>query len=124
MSFRGARSASPESITTTGRMDSGQPLHGFRNDGLSHVDRSQKFLRFLERRKTAKLAVVGIVFGCVRRPERDKFVAVLLNNFCQVLTVEGRHMPRPAVRAIIVAHAGPLVGPYTPVKLLALLAWP
>jgi len=26
--------ASPESITTTGNMDSGQPLHGFRNDDL------------------------------------------------------------------------------------------
>jgi hypothetical protein len=43
-------------------MDSGQPLHGFRNDGLSRVDRSQKFLGFLKRRKTAKLAAVEIVF--------------------------------------------------------------
>jgi hypothetical protein len=33
-SFRGAQSASPESTITTGSMDSGQPLRGFRNDEL------------------------------------------------------------------------------------------
>jgi hypothetical protein len=35
-SFRDAPlGAGPESITTTGRMDSGQPLHGLRNDDPS-----------------------------------------------------------------------------------------
>ena len=38
-----AEGASPESITTTGSMDSGQPLRGFRNDKVTRHGRAQPF---------------------------------------------------------------------------------
>jgi hypothetical protein len=79
---------------------------------LSCVDRSQKFLSLLTRRKTANFAIVGIVLGCVRRTNGNKLFAVLLDEFGQVLAIKWRHIPCAAMRAFIVAHAGPLIGPY------------
>src|SRR5258707_11753535 len=74
----------------------------------------QKLERLFARGKTAHLAIVGIVFGCIGRAHSDKLVAILFNELSQTLTVEGRHMPCAAMRAIVVAHAGPLIGPYPP----------
>src|SRR6476661_7336772 len=88
-------------------MDSGQPLRGFRNDDLSDIDRSQEVLGFFARRKTTNLAIVGIVLGRIGRTYRNELVAVLLDKLGQVFTVKRRHMPRAAMRTIIVACAGP-----------------
>jgi hypothetical protein len=82
------------------------------NDELSCVHRSQKFLSLFTRRKTAHLAIVGIVICGVRRTNSDELVAVLLNKFGEVLAIKRRHMPRAAMWTIVVARAGPLIEPY------------
>src|SRR5258708_29322019 len=78
--------ASPESITTTGSMDSGQPrslssgralrgpVGGFRNDKVESPVSRQKFQRLLARREAAEFAIVGIVLRGLRRPEHDEFL--------------------------------------------------
>ncbi len=48
----------------------------------------------------------------VRRTNSDKLFAILLDELSQVLAVKGRHMPRAAVRAVVVTRAGPLIEPY------------
>ena len=50
--------------------------------------------------------------GRVWRTNRNKLLPILLDKLSDVLAVEGRHVPRAAMRAVIVAHAGPLIGPY------------
>jgi hypothetical protein len=67
-----AESANPESITTTGSMDSGPAPRSASpmcnrtsgNDGLC-FNRRQKFLRLLTRRKTPKFAIIRIVLSRV-----------------------------------------------------------
>jgi hypothetical protein len=78
---------------------------------LLFFKRSETFLGLLAGRKATKLAIVGIMLGRTGRTERDELVAVLLDQFGQVLAVERRHMSRAAVRAIVVAHARPLIEP-------------
>src|ERR1700722_15590093 len=82
-----------------------------RNDGLLDFDRSQEFVGFLARRKTTSLAIVGIVLGGFRRTENDKFAAIRLDENRQIITVNGRGVPSPAMRTVIVTHARPIVGP-------------
>ena len=52
------------------------------------------------------------MLGCIGRANGDELAAVLLDKLSQVLAVEGRHIPRAAMRTFVVAHAGPLVGPF------------
>jgi hypothetical protein len=47
----------------------------------------------------------------LRRPEDDEFLAFLFDNRGQFFTLVGRHIPRPTMRACVVAHAGPFIGP-------------
>src|SRR5450631_3175737 len=109
---------SPESITTTGSMDSGPAPSGASPmcnctsgmTGQSPVS-GKKFQRLLARREAAEFTIVGIVLRRLRRPEHDEFLAVLCNQRGQRLAVVGRHVPRPAMRAVVVAHARPLIGP-------------
>src|SRR6266851_233503 len=104
---------SPESITASGSMDSGPaPRGASRNESLLYFDRSQKFLGLLTRRKAPDLFIVGLVLRRVGRTNCNKLVAILLNMLGQIITVVRRHVPRAAMRTIVVAHAGPLVGPY------------
>jgi hypothetical protein len=101
-----------ESMTTIGSMDSGQPLRGFRNDGLVCFNRSQKYLGLFACRKASNFAIVGLVLGRIGRADCDELVANLLDKLCQIFALERRHVPYAAMRAFVVAHAGPLVGPY------------
>src|SRR5712664_3422786 len=73
--------------------------------------RRQKLQRLLARRKTAQLAIVRIVFGGLGRPEHHEFLTVRFNQRGELFAVMWRHMPRAAVRTIVVAHRRPLIGP-------------
>jgi hypothetical protein len=81
------------------------------NDGLLRFNRSQKFLDLSARGKTADLAIVGIVFGCIGRAKHDKFASNGLDNYRQIVAVNGRGVPRAAMWTIVVAHARPIIGP-------------
>src|SRR3984893_14551110 len=50
----------------------------------------------------------------LRRPEHDELLAFLFDQRRKFLAIVRRHMPRAAVRTVVVAHAGPLIGPYPP----------
>jgi hypothetical protein len=78
--------------------------------GSITVDR-QEFDRLLARRKPAKLAIVRLMLGGVRRPEHHKLLAVLLDQRGERFAVERRHMPRAAMRAIVITCRRPLIGP-------------
>ena len=54
-----------------------------------------KFQRLLARGKTAYLAIVGIVFGCIGRAKHDKFVSNSLDKYRQIVAVNGRGVPAP-----------------------------
>jgi hypothetical protein len=73
--------------------------------------RGKKLDRLRPRRKPAKLAIVRIMLGGVRRPVHDELLAVLFDQRGEPLAVERRHMPRAAMRAIVVAGRRPLIGP-------------
>ena len=73
------------------------------NDELFGFDRSQKFLGLLARGKTADIAIVGIVFGCVRRVDGEKLSAVLTYRFF--------HPPRCPGAPPLERGAGPNSGP-------------
>lgn len=51
------------------------------------------------------------MLGGIRRPVHDKLIAVLFDQRGKPLAVERRHMPRAAMRAIVVARRRPLIGP-------------
>ena len=51
------------------------------------------------------------MLGCFRRPQHHVLAASFFNHMGQVVTVSGRHVPRAAMRTIVVAHARPLVSP-------------
>jgi hypothetical protein len=76
--------------------------------------RAEELQRFLSRRKAAKLAVIRIVFGSLGGPEDDELAAFLFNYRRQFFTLIRRHIPSPAMRAFVVAHTGPLIGPSAP----------
>jgi hypothetical protein len=78
---------------------------------LLFFERSETFLGLLAGRKATKLAIVGIMLRRTGRAERDELVTVLFDEFGQVLAIERRHMSCAAVRAIVVAHARPLIEP-------------
>src|ERR1700675_3492686 len=83
-----------------------------RNDDLCCFNRSQKFLGALARWKPTTLAIVGIMPGRVWRTNRNKLLPILLDKLSDVLAIEGRHVPCAAMRAVVVACAGPLISPY------------
>jgi hypothetical protein len=85
-----------------------------RNDGLSSFNRSQEFLSHLACRETTNFTIVRIVIGRSWRTDGNELFAILLDKLGKILTVEGRHMPHAAMRTVIIAHAGPLIGPYPP----------
>ena len=49
---------------------------------------------------------------CVGRAEDDEFLALSCDKLGQVFAVKRRHVPETAMRAFIVTHAGPFIGPY------------
>ena len=51
------------------------------------------------------------MFGCFRRPEHDEPITVGLDDSRQVVAISRRHMARPAMRTVVVAHARPFVCP-------------
>src|SRR6516165_10011026 len=75
--------------------------------------RSEKFFGSCSCRETTKLFIVGIVLRRVRGAQHDEVCTILLDEFGQVVTFMGRHIPCPTMWALIVAHAGPFVGPPT-----------
>src|SRR6185437_12520752 len=74
----------------------------------------QKLQRPLARRETAQFAVVRFVLRGFGRPEHDEFAAFLLDHGGEGITLERRHVPRAAMRTLVVTHAGPLVRPHPP----------
>jgi hypothetical protein len=48
----------------------------------------------------------------LRRPEHDELLALFFDQDGEFFAVARRHVPRAAMRTAIVAHAGPLIGPY------------
>ena len=50
----------------------------------------------------------------LRRPEHDELLAFLFDQRGEFLAPKRRHVPRAAVRASVVAHAGPFIGPFAP----------
>jgi hypothetical protein len=79
---------------------------------LTRLERSEKLFGFGAGRETAEFFIVRIVLRCIGRTHDDKVPAISLNKFGHVFAVAGRHMPRATMRAVVVAHAGPFVGPY------------
>jgi hypothetical protein len=73
--------------------------------------RAEELQRLLSRWEAAKLAIVRIMLSRLRRPEDDEFLAFLFDDRRQFFAVIRRHIPRPAMRACVVAHAGPFIGP-------------
>src|ERR1700744_4931093 len=73
--------------------------------------RAEEFERLLSRREAAKLAIVRIVFSRLRGPEDDEFLALLFDYRRQFFALIRRHIPCPTVRAFVITHAGPLIGP-------------
>src|ERR1700737_1088444 len=89
------------------------PVGGFRNDKGGHPSADKNSNPF-PREGKRPLAIVGIMLRGLRRPEHDEFRAFLFDQRRKFLAVVRRHMPRAAVRTVVVAHAGPLIGPYPP----------
>jgi hypothetical protein len=48
------------------------------------------------------------------RPEDDEFLAFFFDYRRQFFALIGRHIPCPAMRACVVAHAGPFICPSAP----------
>src|SRR6202022_2125236 len=72
----------------------------------------QELQRLLTRRKAPEFAIVRFMLRRFRGPQHDEFPAFLFDQRGEFLAVVRRHMPRAAMRTVIVAHAGPLIGPY------------
>ena len=79
---------------------------------LSSIDRNQEFLGLFPRREAAYFAIIRIVLGRVGRSKCDETISILGDNVGEVLAIERRHVARFAMRALVVAGAGPLTGPY------------
>src|SRR5580698_6249633 len=77
------------------------------------IGRRQKFLSLSVRLEAAQFAIARFVFCRARRVDSDELIAFLCDKVRQIFTVEWRHVSRPAMRALVVAHAGPFVGPDT-----------
>ena len=90
------------------------------NASLSRVDRNQEFLGLFPCREAAQFAIIGIVLGRVRRTKRDEFIRILSNNAGEVLAIERRHIARATMRALVIARAGPLIGPYPPASVASI----
>jgi hypothetical protein len=95
-------------------------LHGLFTPWLaplsSSVDR-QKLQRLFAGRKAPEFAVVGIVLGRLRRPKHHELTAFLLDQGGQFFTRVRCHVARAAMRAFVVAHAGPFIGPSAPASI-------
>lgn len=57
-------------------------------------------------------AIIGFMFCGVGGPKNNKMTSATLDDLCQVVALEGRHVTRAATRTIVVAHAGPFIGPF------------
>jgi hypothetical protein len=88
------------------------PIGASRNDELL-VSR-QKLQRLLARREATKLAVVRFVLSGFGRPQNDELPAFLFDQRGEFLALKRRHVPRAAMRASVIAHAGPFIGPSAP----------
>jgi hypothetical protein len=90
----------------------GVPLRGFRNDEQpSSSVGGQELQRLFAGRKAPEFAVVGIVLCRLRRPEHHELAAFFLDQGGQFFTFVQCHVARTAMRAFVVAHAGPFIGP-------------
>jgi len=61
--------------------------------------------------KRNQFQVLRRVFGIIRRTKGDEPLSLLLDNPRQIIAGIRRHVPRTALRAIVVTHAGPFVAP-------------
>jgi hypothetical protein len=77
------------------------------------VAHAQEILSLLQRRKPAKLSIVRIVFGVVGRSKHNEVAFLLLYDLGEIVAVVWRHVTRTAMWAVVVAHAGPFIGPPT-----------
>jgi hypothetical protein len=75
--------------------------------------RGQEVLRLFARAKSAELSIARAVFCRVSRSKSDKLMTILFDNLGEVVAVAGRHMASATVGAIVIAHAGPFIGPPT-----------
>jgi hypothetical protein len=73
--------------------------------------RGQEMLSLSACLKSSELLIIGAVLRGISRTKRDEFVVIFGNDFGEIITVVRRHMPCAAMRAVVVAHAGPLVRP-------------
>jgi hypothetical protein len=51
------------------------------------------------------------VLGCIRRAKHDKFASIGLDNYRQIVTVNGCGVTSAATGTVVVTHARPIVGP-------------
>lgn len=72
---------------------------------------AQECLCLSEGRKAFHPAIIRIMLGRLGRPHHDKFVVHSLNYLGQIFAVGGAHMPRAAVRTVVLARARPFVSP-------------
>ena len=63
------------------------------------------------RGKPRDFLVIRPVFGRARRPHDDKFSAEAFDNARQIIALVRSHVPKSAMRTIVVAHARPFVRP-------------
>ena len=104
-----------KSITTIGSIDSGQPRAAASGMTALNPPRTKREIlrpsgalengQARDSRDHARLYQVS-------EWRRKPLVAISLNEFGHVFAVAGRRMPRAAMRAVVVAHAGPFIGPY------------
>jgi hypothetical protein len=80
-------------------------------DELLCFKRSQECLRLFTRREAAYLDVVRVVFRGAWRTKCDKVATIPLNNFSQIVTMNGGRVSSTAMRAVVITHAGPGVRP-------------
>jgi hypothetical protein len=83
------------------------------SQGIYSADRfCEKGLCPFARRKSSNFTIVRIVARCFRRPKNNELPLALFDNFGQVIALAGSHMQRTAMRTVVIASAGPFVGPF------------
>jgi len=86
-------------------------INGARAKVLAGSQSSQESHRLRVRLEATQLAIVRVMLRGFRRLENNELSAAFLDDFGQVVALERRHMPRTAFGAVVVARAGPFVGP-------------
>ena len=101
----------PAKVTRMANPQSGVVQLGGEKEGSRGFIRSQELLGLRARHEAAQLLIGRVVLRRIGRTKRYELFSFLANKLCHVLAMAGRHVSRSAVRAIVVRHARPFVGP-------------